>query len=75
MDSKSARSTVSVLRTVLHLLDDDPAIPRDSTAVHEFRRVATRLMAEIQSENDFTDELIRPKPDGAAPDGDGAFKP
>ncbi len=41
------RSTVSILRTVLHLIDNDPTIRANSEALAEFRKAAATLIAEI----------------------------
>ena len=57
METKRVRSTVSILRTVLHLLEDDPAIDANSQTALEFRRAALKLIAEIQTEHGITEEL------------------
>ena len=54
MDAQPVRSTVSILRTVLHLLEDDPALRMDSETVQEFRHAALKLIAEIESQHGFS---------------------
>jgi hypothetical protein len=56
-ESNPARSAVSILRTVLRLLEDNPAIPADSVTLLEFRRAAMKLIAEIQSEHGIRDRF------------------
>jgi hypothetical protein len=63
MDLKPVRSTVSILRTVLHLLENDPAISRDSETAHEFKRATMKLIAEIEAEHG-----IKQKPFGHSVD-------
>ena len=73
MDQRPLRSTVSILRTVLHLLEDDPALSSaESDTVHEFRHATLKLIAEIQAKHGLVDERKPPSVDHAAQDT--AFK-
>jgi hypothetical protein len=58
MENKPVRSTISILRTVLYLLEGDPAISSDSETVHEFKRATLKLIAEMQSKDGIADELM-----------------
>ena len=72
VDLKPVRSTVSILRTVLHLLENDPAISRDSETTLEFKRATTKLIAEIEAEHGITEALIR---SAHEPSPDSPFQP
>ena len=56
-ESDPGRSAVSILRTVLRLLEDNPAIRADSATLLEFRQAAIKLVAEIQSERGVKDRF------------------
>lgn len=58
MENRPVRSTISLLRTVLHLLEDDPAIRLDSHAAGEFRRATLELIAEIEAEHPQENALV-----------------
>lgn len=58
MELKPVRSTISILRTVLHLLDNDPALRPESATVLEFKRVTQRLIEEIQMEHGITAQSV-----------------
>lgn len=59
---------MSILRTVLRLLEDDPAIRVNSETLQEFRQAATKLIAEIQSEQGITDDLFNSRADESRKD-------
>ena len=63
MEPKPFRTTVSILRTVLHLLKDDPALRPHAETTLEFRRAATKLIAEIEAEQGITQESLKSKLD------------
>jgi hypothetical protein len=73
MEPNPFRSAVSILRTVLHLLEHHEAVRKDSATLLEFRRVTMKLIAEIQSEHGIPVELIRAAIDETGPDN--ALKP
>lgn len=68
MEHRPVRSTISILRTVLHLLEDDPALSADSETVLEFKRATLKLIAEIQSEHGIKEESRRPSLDEVSQD-------
>lgn len=69
MEPKPPRSTISILRTVLHLLEDDLALSAaESDTVLEFRQATLKLISEIQSKHGLTDERPSPSVDHEAQD-------
>lgn len=60
MEPKQFRTTVSILRTVLLLLEDDPALRAHTETTLEFKRAAAKLIAEIEAEHGITDESHKP---------------
>jgi hypothetical protein len=65
MEPRPARSTISILRTVLHLLEGDPAIDWDSETVLEFKRATMTLIAEVQAKHGISKESLNPSLDQA----------
>lgn len=58
MELKPVRLNVSILRTVLFLLDNDRALRPESATVLEFKRVTQNLIEEIESENGITVQSV-----------------
>jgi hypothetical protein len=68
MEHRALRSTISILRTVLHLLADDPTLRADSETVLEFKHATLKLIAEIQAEHGITEQSRRPSLDEVSQD-------
>jgi hypothetical protein len=64
MEHEPIRLTVSILRTVLYLLDGDPAFSADNENVLEFKRATKKLVAEIESQHGI--ESTRPSVSGSS---------
>jgi hypothetical protein len=73
VEHRPVRSTLSVLRTVLRLLENDPALRPGSATVLEFKRATQNLIGEIQSDHGISVESIWP--DGSQASQDGTFNP
>lgn len=59
MPHTSSPTLISVLRTVLYLLEQDGIVRPELSIVLEFRQVTLKLISELQAHS-IQDELVRP---------------